>query len=121
MKEPRRQKEVTKDLCDLADRLTEIAITECDVTQWPGHGKAVTEMTKEERGDRYWSKQNATATITLIKNLHNLVSQREGGQKDRMNANPNAADVEETVEQQAARAEREAKAAIKKAMNAAKH
>lgn len=121
MTKPRMQKAVTQDLCDLADRLTEIAISECDVTQWPGHGKKVSEMDKQERGDRYWAKQNATATITLVKNLHTLVAQREAGQKERLAANPAAASDEEILEQQTAQAEREAAEAIRRAMAKAKH
>lgn len=123
MTKPRRQKEVTQDLCDLADRLTEIAITECDVTQWPGHGKAVSEMDKQERGDRYWAKQNATATIMLVKQLHNLVGQRDAGQKARLAANPTVASDADILSMQTADAERESTAAIRKAMSkmAAKH
>lgn len=115
MSKSRRQSEVTRDLCDLADRLTEIAIAECDVTTWPGHGKAVSAMDKAERGDRYWAKQNATATIMLVKQLHNLVAQREAGQKERIGKNPNTAEDEDSLEQQTRDAEREAAAAIRKA------
>ncbi|ERM13479.1 MULTISPECIES: hypothetical protein [Pantoea] len=122
MSKPRSQKAVTQDLCDLADRLTEVAITECDVTQWPGHGKSITEMDKQTRGDRYWAKQNATATILLVKNLHNLVSQRQAGQKDRLAANPTAASDDDILQQQVSQAERDSAEQIRKAMaKMAKH
>ena len=122
MSKPRRQSEVTRDLEDLADRLTEIAIDECDPTRWPGHGKRVGEMDKAERGDRYWSKQNAQATIMLVKQLHNLVQQRKNGQKARIGLNPTMPTDDEVLAAQTAQAERDAAEAVKRAlMKARKH
>lgn len=115
----RRQSEVTRDLADLADRLTEIAIDECDPTNWPGHGKKTGEMEKSERGDRYWSKQNAQATIMLVKQLHNLISQRKAGQAQRLGLNPTMPSDDEMLAAQTQEAETAATAAVMKALKKA--
>lgn len=116
MSKPRRQSEVTRDLENLADRLVEIAIDEADPTRWPGHGKSVGEMEKSERGDRYWSKQNAQATIMLVKGLHGLINQRRAGQLRRIGLNPTMPTDDEVLAEQTAAAEEAAAKMVKQAL-----
>ena len=54
-------------------KLTDVFLKEADPDQWPGHSTPPLEMTKEQRGDRYWHKKNAVATIAIIMRVGNLV------------------------------------------------
>jgi hypothetical protein len=56
----------------LSEKLTDVVIDEADPANWPGAGWKPAELTKEQRGDRYWSKKNAVATLSLIGRIHQL-------------------------------------------------
>lgn len=49
----------------LSEKLIDIALSEADPDNWPGTGWKPNELTKEQRGDRYWCKKNAVATLSL--------------------------------------------------------
>jgi hypothetical protein len=49
----------------LSEKLIDIALAEADPDNWPGSGWKPNELTKEQRGDRYWCKKNAVATLAL--------------------------------------------------------
>lgn len=53
--------------------LTDVFLDEADPQGWPGAGIALVEMDKPTRGDRYWSKKNAAATILLMQRIQILV------------------------------------------------
>lgn len=53
-------------LADLQEKLCNVVLYEADPDNWPGCGKHMKDLTQEERGDRYWSKKNAAATLTLL-------------------------------------------------------
>ncbi len=57
----------------LSDQLTDTVLIEADPDNWPGAGKAIDKHTKQERGDRYWFKKNAAATLTLLTKVHTLI------------------------------------------------
>lgn len=57
----------------LHERLTDLFLDEADPGQWPGSGIALVSMDKNTRGDRYWSKKNAVATIALMQRIQSLV------------------------------------------------
>lgn len=82
----------------LSERLTDVVINEADPDNWPGTGIPLVEMTKEQRGDRYWMKKNAVATLSLILRIHQLVDV------------PNAAaiDRDDDLDAEVAAAEKEA-------------
>ncbi|EOS96633.1 hypothetical protein LU631_16655 [Erwinia tracheiphila] len=44
-------------LTELSDKLTEVVINEANPDNWPGAEKPVKQLSKDERGDRYWSKK----------------------------------------------------------------
>ena len=50
----------------LQEKLADAALMECDPDNWSGGDKLPKELTKEERGDRYWCKKNAAASLTLL-------------------------------------------------------
>lgn len=57
----------------LHESLTDLFLDEADPKQWPGAGIALVSMDKNTRGDRYWSKKNAVATIALMQRIQSLV------------------------------------------------
>lgn len=57
----------------LAEKLTDVFIEEADPDTWPGSGLASANMDQKTRGDRYWSKKNAAATLTVIMKTTNLL------------------------------------------------
>lgn len=50
----------------LQEKLCDTVMVEADPLNWPGGEKLPMDMTKDERGDRYWCKKNAAATFTLL-------------------------------------------------------
>lgn len=61
---------------DLSSDLIDVALEECDPKTWPGAGKPIADMTKDERGDRYWSKKNGAATVMIAAKIRSLIDQR---------------------------------------------
>lgn len=61
-------------LQSLSEKLTDVVLVEADPDHWPGSGWKPIELTKEQRGDRYWSKKNAVATLSLIGRIHQLTA-----------------------------------------------
>lgn len=69
-------------LTALSDKLTDVALEEADPDNWPGAGKEITKHTKQERGDRYWHKKNAAASLTLLVKVHSLIGMHTPGGED---------------------------------------
>lgn len=65
----------------LSEKLTDVFLSEADPDNWPGSGWNPAQLTKEQRGDRYWSKKNAVATLSIITKVAQLttVIQLNGG------------------------------------------
>lgn len=57
----------------LTEKLTDAFISEADPDVWPGHGVAIAVMDQQTRGDRYWCKKNAAATLSVIVRTTNLI------------------------------------------------
>lgn len=53
-------------LAAIQSRLFDVLGDECDPDCWPGAGIAPTAWDRDTRGDRYWHKKNAAATMSLI-------------------------------------------------------
>lgn len=60
-------------LQQLAEKLTDVFLEEANPEKWPGHGLAAGEMDQQTRGDRYWVKKNAAATLSVIMKTTSLV------------------------------------------------
>lgn len=56
----------------LSERLTDVFLDEAEPERWPGHGIEVGAMDQKTRGDRYWCKKNAVATLSLIDRVAKL-------------------------------------------------
>ena len=69
----------------LSERLGEVVIEEVDPHKWPGNDKPLGELTQQERGDRYWCKKNAAATMTLllkVVNITGVLNKQKPGEPD---------------------------------------
>lgn len=91
----------------LTERLGEVVIEEVDPHKWPGAGKPMAELTQQERGDRYWSKRNAAASMTLLLKVVNIA-----GILNRQKPAPEAGAEIDELDGEIAAAEREAQAII---------
>ncbi|MGL9724619.1 hypothetical protein [Sodalis sp. (in: enterobacteria)] len=97
-------------LSTLSDKLTDVVLEEADPDNWPGAGKAIDAHTQQERGDRYWFKKNAAATLTLLTKVQTLIGlQMRGGTPG---GRPSDDDEAFELGQQVANAEREAEKII---------
>jgi hypothetical protein len=61
-------------LKDLSERLADRFLLEADPAEWPGDGKAPTEMSTQERGDAYWCKKNAMATGGVLRFVGDILT-----------------------------------------------
>lgn len=57
----------------LSETLTDVFLDEAEPNNWPGVGILPNAMQSSTRGDRYWCKKNAVATVSLIQRVHVLV------------------------------------------------
>lgn len=60
-------------LQQLEEKLTDVFIGEASPEKWPGHTLEPGTMDQQTRGDRYWCKKNAVATLSLIQRVAGLV------------------------------------------------
>ena len=59
----------------LSEKLTDVFLSEADSDKWPGSTTPIDQQDKTVRGDRYWFKKNAVATVALIIRTHTLIGQ----------------------------------------------
>lgn len=93
------------------DELIDVAIVETDPRLWPADEKQLAAGTRKERGDRYWCKKNAAATLTLITKIESIINTVELRQRDRPPENPDDEDNGD-LDRSIAAAEAEATAII---------
>ena len=58
----------------LSERLTDVFLSEAEPEKWPGNSLDPGVMDQQTRGDRYWCKKNAVATLTLIGRVASLTN-----------------------------------------------
>lgn len=56
----------------LEEELTDVFLQEADPKLWPGAGATPANMDAQTRGDRYWCKKNAVATIAMMTRIGHL-------------------------------------------------
>lgn len=78
----------------LAEKLADVVLEEADPDMWPGTGMPLADMTKDQRGDRFWCKKNAAATFALLQRTESVLNPTvpDGGPKP-------SADVEHDIAQ----------------------
>ena len=69
-------------LSALSERLTDCVLNEADPDNWPGAGLRSKDWSREERGDRYWSKKNAAATLSVLQRVHGVLEYRTAAGED---------------------------------------
>lgn len=60
-------------LQDRAEKLVDVFLDESDPQAWPGAGIAPAAMDKQTRGDRYWCKKDAVATLACAMRITTLL------------------------------------------------
>lgn len=93
-----------------AEELLDLFLDESDPAGWPGHGLKPSAMDKQTRGDRYWCKKDAVATLACAQRIGMLVDvarRATAGDKNTPEAvTPGADDLEKEVRDAEAEAER---------------
>lgn len=91
-------------LAALESELTDVFLEECKPAEWPALD------TQQGRGDRYWIKKNARATLVLIGQIDRLIADnRARGESD-----PRQPDGEDEIEREARELEKRGRAVLKK-------
>lgn len=67
-------------LQELEGKLVDVVLVEADPDTWPGAGKDLKQLDKNERGDRYWSKKNASASMALLMRVYSLTATAQRAQ-----------------------------------------
>lgn len=108
-------------LQELAEKLTDAFIKEADPEKWPGAGIELANMDQQTRGNLYWSKKNAAATLSVIMKTTSLLGMiqmggAEGGAPDA----EKAAAEETSLDSEIAAAEKEAQKMLSKIQSTAR-
>ena len=56
----------------IQEELADVFFEEANVKKWPDL------LTRDSRGDRYWMKKNASASLAIIGRIENLLALRDG-------------------------------------------
>jgi hypothetical protein len=93
----------------LEEKLTDVLLTEADPATWTAPGVESKDLSQQQRGDRYWCKKNAVATISLTIRVGSLIGtiQRNSAAGTGGGAVPESG--ENLLDAEVADAEREAK------------
>lgn len=103
-----RPEQISK-LTEIEEQLTDLFISEAEKKKWPGM------ETAQSRGDRYWHKKNALATLTLVGRIQTVlrdIRTGDGGSEKPGTAAPEAA--ERSIEAEAAALEKQGVAILKR-------
>lgn len=63
----------------LEEKLVDVVLKEADPDLWTGATTELKDLTKDERGDRYWCKKNAAATLSVLTktmSVHGMVTRK---------------------------------------------
>lgn len=92
----------------LSEGLADVVLDEANPDNWPGTGKTLADLTRDERGDRHWCKKNAAASMTLLVKVMSITGHAQGGTLPKDT-------TEEDLDKVQAQAEREAVALLERA------
>jgi hypothetical protein len=88
--------QITK-LAAIEEQLVDVFVEECKPEGWPKMED------KESRGDRYWHKKNALATLTIVGRIQTVLRDVRTGGESGAGENPDDDEGEETKQQEAER------------------
>lgn len=95
-------------LQERGEELVDVFLFESDPKAWPGAGILPANMDKETRGNAYWVKKNAVATLACAQRIFTLVQViRERSAPDLPTAG-DAPEVDDSLDKEVAAAEAEA-------------
>lgn len=92
----------------LSEGLADVVLDEANPENWPGTGKTLADLSRDERGDRHWCKKNAAATMTLLVKVMSITGHVQGGTLPKDS-------TEDDLDKVQAQAEREAVAMLERA------
>lgn len=100
-------------LVSLEEELVDVYIHECQPKKWPGMKKAA------DRGDRYWHKKNALATLTLVGRIQTVLRDARtdggaGGGEGKVGEPKRPDDTHIDIEAEAAALEKQGVAVLKR-------
>ncbi|MDQ0068271.1 hypothetical protein J2W34_000045 [Variovorax boronicumulans] len=98
----------------LHEKLVDVFLDEADPEKWPGQGIALATMDAQTRGDRYWSKKNAVATIALTQRIQTLVTVVRGSGDAPPESPTSLTDPEDDLDKMTSEMEAEAKRLLNK-------
>ncbi len=61
----------------LQEKLVDAILVEADPDNWPGADKKPGDLSRDERGDRYWCKKNASASLSVLNKTLSLAHFRD--------------------------------------------
>ena len=102
----------------LSEKLTDVVLTEANPEHWNGRDKPLEELTRNERGDRYWCKRNAAATLSVLMRIYTVTGMVERAGSRAPAELPDAGDSD--LDKEVRSAEREAKAILNKLAKASR-
>lgn len=92
-------------LADIQAEVCDVFIEECQTKDWPDLD------TKQGRGDRYWLKQNASASLKLVAQIENVLAARAA----RLASKPHSANDDEGADALLKRIAKKADALLERA------
>lgn len=97
-------------LTELEEQLVDVFAEECKPEEWPGM------KDQQARGDRFWFKKNALATLAIVGRIQTVLREIrvDGGTEQPGKGDPSRDLDEESIEQEAARLEKQGVALLKK-------
>jgi hypothetical protein len=105
-------------LKDVAEKLADVVIHDANPDNWTATGKASKQMTKDERGDAYWDRKLAAASISVLVRVYSVT-----GMVERAGDADPEAPIDDSLDKEVSAAEREAKRILSKlaTVSRAKH
>lgn len=106
-------------LKEIGEKLAETVIHDANPDNWAGTGKASKDMTQAERGDAYWSRKLAAASLSVLVRVYSvtgMVERAVAGTTEPLAGEPGETDLEKEV----AAAERTANAILERVAKASR-
>jgi len=94
----------------LEEELTDVFLQEADPKLWPGVGATPANMDAQTRGDRYWCKKNAVATIAMVTRIGTLTGMiQRAAAGTEPDPDPTEPTAEDSLDDEVSKAEKEAR------------
>lgn len=60
----------------LSEKLTDVLLFDADPENWVGVGIPASQLSREERGDAYWCRKVATASVSVLLRVNSIIDDR---------------------------------------------